>query len=271
MSNYNLPPKQTQEPLQDSVDRKGGYAEYEGAPQEVLQFTGDPTKSDSISGPASLIEVAKEVPVEDITSDEIQQVVANLRATLFRNPNETPVEESDTSSKPTPRSAGIAAPQIGVSKQIVLISCHLPKEDGTKGELELFERVIINPKIERYGAAYTVAVPEGCLSHMAQDEHGRDDRMASLMGFPERHESITITFYDEHGNKHEDMTYTGLHAQIVEHELSHLLKNPGSCLAESEEPLMTGAEIADMMQKKRQEKKTEKTEESRESKSIDTP
>lgn len=105
---------------------------------------------------------------------------------------------------------GIAAPQIGVSKQVTLIE--LPANSERYGTLEatpIF--IIINPKI-------TVINPElqgfweGCLS------------LPGLRGFVERPKIVKIDYLDDLGVEKQYIA-EGFLSTVFQHELDHLIGN----------------------------------------------
>jgi len=90
---------------------------------------------------------------------------------------------------------GLAAPQIGVSKQVVVI-------DLGEGILEM-----INPEIIEFEGQSTDN--EGCLS------------MTGTMGEVTRAEIIKVKFLDRNGQEHV-LQADGLLARAVQHEVDHL-------------------------------------------------
>ena len=90
---------------------------------------------------------------------------------------------------------GLAAPQIGILRQIIVI-------DADEEMLE-----IINPEIiKTSGEQINV---EGCLS------------CPDVWGYVKRPETVTIRAYDRHGNQYE-MTGKDLLARAFCHEIDHL-------------------------------------------------
>ncbi|MFT6053856.1 MAG: peptide deformylase [Roseivirga sp.] len=99
---------------------------------------------------------------------------------------------------------GLAGPQIGLSKRIFVIDSTNMEEDEDKG----IKRVFINPEIlDEYGNEWTFE--EGCLS--IPDVHG--DVL--------RPEKLTIHYFDELWNKHEE-EFDSLTARVIQHEYDHL-------------------------------------------------
>ena len=93
---------------------------------------------------------------------------------------------------------GLAAPQIGISKQI-LIACPTAK----KGE----EHVIVNPTI--YESVGQEVGLEGCLS------------LPGISGEVTRAKKIKLRFQDRHG-KHQDVELKDFFARVIQHEMDHL-------------------------------------------------
>lgn len=136
-------------------------------------------------GHPALRNMAQEVPVEKITSPEIQNLIQDMHDSLAKQRD----------------GVALAAPQIGVEKQIFVIAPFIfeaPEEEHL---------VYINPKI--LSASKKASWKhEGCLSCRWK------------VGEVKRNEEITIEAYDELGNK---FTHTadGLLAHIYQHETDH--------------------------------------------------
>ena len=98
---------------------------------------------------------------------------------------------------------GIAAPQVGVLKRIVLVDVTGHKKAVQKSGL----LTLINPEIvSREGACVN---REGCLS------------VPDFTGNVERAEKITVIYQDETGTR-KSMDTSGFEAVAVQHELDHL-------------------------------------------------
>ncbi|MEN3041398.1 MAG: peptide deformylase [Bacteroidia bacterium] len=100
---------------------------------------------------------------------------------------------------------GLAAPQIGVSKQVFVIDAHelQPPEEAP------FKGAFINPRIVTAGASCT-AHEEGCLS---------------IPGIRERvyrPSTVEVEFYDESFRFHR-LLLSGIVARIFQHEYDHLI------------------------------------------------
>ncbi len=98
------------------------------------------------------------------------------------------------------RGVGLAAPQIGLSKQIAIMNPE--PEDSTK----LIK--MINPRIVA-SSKETVKIEEGCLS------------VPGVRGDVQRPARITVVYQDETGAER-TLEAEGLLARIVQHELDHL-------------------------------------------------
>ena len=101
---------------------------------------------------------------------------------------------------------GLAAPQIGVSKQVVIVDGDVVSDmyDYLKG----FRRTLINPVITAESEDTTV-YSEGCLS------------IPGIYCDVSRPRSITVEYYDEELRKVTE-TFDRFAARMVQHELSHL-------------------------------------------------
>ncbi len=108
--------------------------------------------------------------------------------------------------------AGIAAPQIGVSLQVVIFG---QKEvDGRSNPRypdaeEVPYTVLINPVLTPVGSAMEEGW-EGCLS------------VPGMRGIVPRYERLQYTGFDTYGNTI-DRLVSGFHARVVQHECDHLI------------------------------------------------
>ena len=96
---------------------------------------------------------------------------------------------------------GLAAPQVGVNKQLIVIDCEPDKPENPP-------LVLINPKITRY-SSQTCNSDEGCLS------------IPGVYLEVNRPEAIEVSFKDEQGKPRKLQT-TGLLARVIQHEMDHL-------------------------------------------------
>jgi peptide deformylase len=102
--------------------------------------------------------------------------------------------------------AGLAAPQIGVSKRVVIFEV---QSNPRYPQAEPVPRtILINPQLEPQGADMEDGW-EGCLS------------VPGLRGLVSRRLNLRYTGFDEQGNPL-DRTVSGFHARVVQHETDHL-------------------------------------------------
>lgn len=111
---------------------------------------------------------------------------------------------------------GLAAPQIGLDKRLFVIDASPFVEEEPENEIEAknfeilknFKKVFLNPIIEEEtGKKWNFS--EGCLS------------IPGIREEVNRHNTITISYFDENWNFKED-TYTGIAARIIQHEYDHI-------------------------------------------------
>jgi len=105
---------------------------------------------------------------------------------------------------------GLAAPQIGINKQIAVIG-FTPSEEKLKKNPKLItinQFVLVNPKIT-WRSQEIVVEKEGCLSIEGK-----------LFDVP-RYQKIHLEYQDENGNK-KKMKARGYLARIIQHETDHL-------------------------------------------------
>jgi peptide deformylase len=135
---------------------------------------------------------AELVSIDDIGTPKIAKIIADMAKAMQAQKD----------------GIAIAAPQIGVSLQIFLVSGSLlQKADPTyTGPAENI--VFINPKITRRSKEMK-EMEEGCLS------------VRWYYGIVKRHQKVTLTAIDEKGQKIERGA-SGLLAQIFQHETDHL-------------------------------------------------
>lgn len=158
-------------------------------------------------GDPVLHDVAAAVPTEKIDTPEIAKIIADMKEALASCDD----------------GVAIAAPQIGVSLRIFVISKrafdidlrereglhhHKALPEGMQKELPDEDMVFINPEIVKLSKRTSI-VPEGCLS------------VRWIYGKTRRADKATIRAYDEHGNQF-TRGGSGLIAQIFQHETDHL-------------------------------------------------
>ena len=103
--------------------------------------------------------------------------------------------------------AGLAAPQIGVSLQVVVFGSGQPNPRYPEAP-PVPPTVLINPVLTRIGADEQLGW-EGCLS------------VPGLRGLVPRWAELRYQGFDEHGTAI-DRTVSGFHARVVQHECDHL-------------------------------------------------
>jgi len=106
-----------------------------------------------------------------------------------------------------PEGAGLAAPQIGVLKQIIIARRFYPNPENPEETLSK-EHVFVNPKIISSSKETELGI-EGCLS------------IPDTYGMVERPKKVKIKALDENGVPVRK-TVTGFFGRIVQHEMDHL-------------------------------------------------
>jgi peptide deformylase len=102
--------------------------------------------------------------------------------------------------------AGLAAPQIGVSQQVVIFG--VGKNPRYPQAEEVPYTVLINPQLEAVGSEMEEGW-EGCLS------------VPGMRGLVPRHARLRYRGYDQFGAPI-DRTVEAFHARVVQHEVDHL-------------------------------------------------
>lgn len=150
------------------------------------------------TGHPVLRQVARQLSVEEIRSEQTKKLIAAMRETMYAAPG-----------------VGLAAPQIGLSLQLAVIedrSDYL--KDASPEQLAAQERsavdfhVIINPVLHIVGDE-TVDFFEGCLSVSGFGASVRRARRVRVECLNENADSITIEAQ-------------GWYARILQHEIDHL-------------------------------------------------
>ena len=145
--------------------------------QKVLKM-GDPL----------LLQVA--APVANFDSPELHELLSDMRDTMAAMSG-----------------AGIAAPQIGVSQQVVIFGIdHNPRYPDAEA---VPFTVLINPTLEFIGDELEDGW-EGCLS------------VPGMRGMVPRYKQLRYRGFDEKGQVI-DRTVNDFHARVVQHECDHLI------------------------------------------------
>lgn len=140
-----------------------------------------------------LRQIAQEVPLNEITSEETKNSIEEMLDIAYGNRVDR--------TKPTV--VGLAAPQIGISKRIILVDIGA---DGHGGLANV--QVFINPEIISQSEEKEEWC-EGCWS---------TDRVAGVVS---RAKTVRISAYNQSGEKVEN-GYGGYVAKIFQHEIDHL-------------------------------------------------
>ncbi|WP_028451911.1 peptide deformylase [Chitinilyticum aquatile] len=128
-------------------------------------------------------------PVAEFDTPELHALVADLFDTMAATGG-----------------VGIAAPQIGVSLQVVIFG--FEKSERYPDAESVPQTVLINPEIELLGQEQEEGW-EGCLS------------VPGLRGSVPRHTLIRYRGFDQFGQRI-DRSASGFHARVVQHECDHL-------------------------------------------------
>jgi peptide deformylase len=139
-------------------------------------------------GDPVLLQVAK--PVERFDTPELHALLTDMQDTMTAL-----------------NGAGIAAPQIGVSQQVVIFG--VGKNPRYPQAEEVPYTVLINPELEPLSDEMEDGW-EGCLS------------VPGMRGLVPRYTRLRYRGFDQYGNAI-DRSVSGFHARVVQHEVDHLL------------------------------------------------
>jgi len=128
----------------------------------------------------------KSEPVE-VIDDEIRELVSDMLETMY---------DAD--------GVGLAAPQVGVLKQVVVVDIHAGGDDRPSGEEPI---VLINPKFDNQEGE--LEWEEGCLS------------VPGEVGMVTRSAKVRCTYLDLDGNE-QTIEAEGLKSVALQHECDHL-------------------------------------------------
>lgn len=128
-------------------------------------------------------------PVDDYKDPEIKKIISDMIETL---------EDSG--------GIGLAAPQVHISKRIVIFFVPESRMEDEKDQAEL--TIMINPEIKPLNNKINRDW-EACLS------------IPNLMGAVERYSHIKYSWFDING-KYFEREASGYHARVVQHECDHL-------------------------------------------------
>ena len=143
--------------------------------------------------------IAAEVPIPEIAKSHVQKVIRDMKKMLATQPD----------------GVAIAAPQIGASLRIFVVSGKIFEESWHRGEplpeglaVQVPDIAFINPRIIKLSKTKKW-MHEGCLS------------VRPLWGEVERSTNATVEAYNEEGKKF-TRGAGGLLAHIFQHETDHL-------------------------------------------------
>ncbi|AFY72481.1 peptide deformylase [Synechococcus sp. PCC 7502] len=125
-------------------------------------------------------------PAKRITkvNDEIRAIALQMLQTMYSD-----------------NGIGLAAPQVGIHKQIIVVDCEPDNESAPP-------LILINPELKSSGGDI-ITGEEGCLS------------VPDVFLDVQRPDQITVNFRDEEG-KPKTLTTDGILARVIQHELDHL-------------------------------------------------
>lgn len=140
-----------------------------------------------------LLKIAEEIPVKDISTRETTELIEKMLKVAYG-------EQTD---RKKPVLVGLAAPQVGISRRIILVDVAADGHGGV-GDLRVFINPVITWMSEDKAEWY-----EGCFS------------TDCVTGIVTRPVSIKVSAYTTDGKK-TDGEYHGYCARIFQHEIDHL-------------------------------------------------
>ncbi len=143
--------------------------------------------------------------LEIITYPDERLKIPSLEVVEFGKSLEVFVEDLVYTMKTSPACVGIASPQVGVHKRIIVVDTSNSKHRENKKSHGLL--VLINPRIVEFDGE--LIVREGCLS------------VPDYTGNVKRHYWIKVQALDLKGNLLEFDT-EGFEAVVIQHEIDHL-------------------------------------------------
>ncbi len=149
---------------------------------------------------------AKKVSKKELKSEQIQELIHGMLVLAG-------YEADSSQTKKKSRLVGIAAPQVGVMKQIIIIDAvstrdKAPAAVSTRDKAPAFE-VLINPEIVWISKERN-SIPQGCFSVPNQ-----------FTGLVERPSAVVIRALNPEGHSIHKR-YEGYPAHVVQHEIDHL-------------------------------------------------
>lgn len=146
----------------------------------------------TLYGNPILREPAKKLRASEVNSNEVQDLIANMRETLDRKKY----------------GIGLAAPQVGKSMSLSVIRIRPTKLRPNTPKEKWADLVIINPEIiKHYGKKQQMY--EGCIS------------LPGVFAKVPRYKKVRLNYLDEKGRQQEK-DFEGFIAHIIQHETDHL-------------------------------------------------
>ena len=136
-----------------------------------------------------LREIAEPIDPQTVDKEELKTLLDNMFETMYHS-----------------EGVGLAAPQIGLSKRVVVIDGTPLAEDFE--ECKDLKLTLINPEIEILDGD-EVSRPEGCLS------------LPGISEDVKRTEHLRLCWLDENLQPHEQ-EFSGFASRIIQHECDHL-------------------------------------------------
>lgn len=143
----------------------------------------------SICKMGSLVLANPSLPVGDVADEEIVELVKDMYETMVKA-----------------NGVGIAAPQIGVGKRVIIVG--FERSDRYPDEEAVPLSILVNPTIEVLDYEM-IEEWEGCLS------------LPGLRGVVPRYKKVKYSGYDLEGNEVTGIA-EGFHARIFQHECDHI-------------------------------------------------
>ena len=137
--------------------------------------------------------VAEPINPAGITNPEIQELIDGMFRVAYGRQGDAKY----------PTLVGLAAPQIGVSKRIVIIGMNAVG-DGEQPELQEFINPVITKKSDK-----TEEGREGCFS------------TSRVCGIVERAKQVTVRAFNRNGDEIIHV-FEGFSARVAQHEIDHL-------------------------------------------------
>lgn len=159
---------------------------------------------------AVLRKQAHDIPVSEIRSKKIQNLIAAMKETL----------------KITPDGVGLAAPQVGENLRLFIVSEEAEEIDRTQTARRNHQDTSSDNKEKPYQVRewrYYVFINPQAISRSRKKLDGPEGCLSvpGVFGTIKRHEKIKVQAHDEHGKKF-ICGKSRFFARVLQHELDHL-------------------------------------------------